>query len=179
MRGRSLGVVYRSTPERTPWTHRTNASARNRKPDSEVRKPSGALRCELRNQSDAGNLRFSCGWIGSSQASLRPQWQERQTSCNLTHYNMESGGFCCQVPPNPACRSLTRQDFKIGIPNRVTRPGQPEHSCRLQLWIGPITVEPCRAKARPLRPRRSCFAPVSGISNQRPAIRSTRTITSF
>src|SRR5215475_12932234 len=27
---------------------------------------------------------------------------------------------------------------------------------------GPITVEPCRAKARPLRPRRSYFAPVSG-----------------
>jgi hypothetical protein len=25
---------------------------------------------------------------------------------------LESGGFCCQVPPNPACRSLTRQGFK-------------------------------------------------------------------
>src|SRR5215468_11022942 len=25
--------------------------------------------------------------------------------------------------------------------------------------IGPITAEPCRAKARPLHPRRSCFAP--------------------
>src|SRR5215831_4056249 len=25
--------------------------------------------------------------------------------------------------------------------------------------FGPITAEPCRAKARPLRPRRSCFAP--------------------
>ena len=25
--------------------------------------------------------------------------------------------------------------------------------------LGPITVEPCRAKARPLRPRRSYFAP--------------------
>src|SRR5262245_41239407 len=24
---------------------------------------------------------------------------------------------------------------------------------------GPITAEPCRAKARPLHPRRSCFAP--------------------
>src|SRR6266480_2319449 len=32
--------------------------------------------------------------------------------------------------------------------------------------FGPITVEPCRAKARPLRPRRSYFAPVSGTSNQ-------------
>jgi len=27
-------------------------------------------------------------------------------------HNDESGGFCCQVPPNPACRSLTRQDFR-------------------------------------------------------------------
>jgi len=26
--------------------------------------------------------------------------------------------------------------------------------------IGPITAEPCRAKARPLRPRRSCFDPI-------------------
>jgi hypothetical protein len=85
---------------------------------------------------------------------------------------MEGGGFCCQVPPNPACRSLTRQDFKIGIPNCVTQPGQPEHSCRLQLWIGPITAEPCRAKVRPLRPRRSCFAPIAGISNQRSAIKN-------
>ena len=25
--------------------------------------------------------------------------------------------------------------------------------------FGPITAEPCRAKAQPLRPRRSCFAP--------------------
>src|SRR6516165_10639653 len=31
---------------------------------------------------------------------------------------------------------------------------------------GPITVEPCRANARPLRPRRSYFAPVPGISRQ-------------
>src|SRR5215470_15258205 len=27
---------------------------------------------------------------------------------------------------------------------------------------GPITAEPCRAKARPLRPRRSYFAPAAG-----------------
>ena len=52
------------------------------------------------------------------------------TDANMT---LESGGFCCQVPPNPACRSLTRQGFKIGIPNCVTQPGQPEHSCRWQL----------------------------------------------
>jgi hypothetical protein len=69
------------------------------------------------------------------------------------------GGFCCQVPPNPAGRSLTRQDFKCGLSNSVTLPGQPEQSCRLQLLHSPITAEPYRTKARPLRPRRSCFAP--------------------
>jgi len=49
----------------------------------------------------------------------------------------ESGGFCCQVPPNPACRSLSRQDFKYRYCKPLTRPALPEHSCRWQLWIGP------------------------------------------
>src|SRR6202162_6688257 len=41
----------------------------------------------------------------------------------------------------------------------LTRPEQPEHSCRLQLLHSPMTAEPYREKTRPLRPRRSCFAP--------------------
>src|ERR1700726_4158587 len=32
---------------------------------------------------------------------------------------------------------------------------------------GPITAEPCRAKARPLRPRRSCFAPAEAQRQMR------------
>jgi hypothetical protein len=40
---------------------------------------------------------------------------------------------------------------------------------------GPITVEPCRAKARPLRPRRSYFAPISGIGDQRSVVRTPLT----
>src|SRR4030088_1072548 len=71
----------------------------------------------------------------------------------------ESGGFCCQVPPNPAQRSLTHQDFRLGLSNCVTQPERPEHSCRLQLLHSPITAEPYREKTRPLRPRRSWFAP--------------------
>src|SRR5262245_47987044 len=31
--------------------------------------------------------------------------------------------------------------------------------------IGPITAEPCRAKAHPLRPRRSYFAPALGATS--------------
>ena len=63
------------------------------------------------------------------------------------------------MPPNPAWRSLTRQDFRLGFSNCVTQPEQPEHSCRLQLLHSPMTAEPYREKTRPLRPRRSCFAP--------------------
>ncbi len=51
----------------------------------------------------------------------------------------------------------------------LTRPEQPAHSCRLQLCIGPITAEPYRAKARPLRPRRSWFAPAEARNSCRVA----------
>ena len=33
--------------------------------------------------------------------------------------NNESGGFCCQVPPNPAWTLLRRQGFRLGYPNRL------------------------------------------------------------
>jgi hypothetical protein len=60
----------------------------------------------------------------------------------------------------PRLPLLRRQDFKSvfqtalrGLSNRsIVVVGNYE--------IGPITAEPCRAKARPLRPRRSCFAPM-------------------
>src|SRR6202163_2973441 len=48
----------------------------------------------------------------------------------------------------------------------LTRPEQPEHSCRLQLLHSPITAEPYREKTRPLRPRRSCFAPAEARSSR-------------
>ena len=59
----------------------------------------------------------------------------------------------------PRLPLLRRQDFKSvfqtalrGLSNRsIVVVGNYE--------IGPITAEPCRAKARPLRPRRSYFAP--------------------
>ena len=73
-----------------------------------------------------------------------------------------SGGFCCQVPPNPACRSLSRQGFKIGIPNRLRSLGNRSIVVVGNYEFGPITAEPCREKARPLRPRRSYFAPAEG-----------------
>src|SRR4030088_2407103 len=69
---------------------------------------------------------------------------------------------CPRTPPDAA----KTPGLQIGISNRITRLEQPEHSCRLQLWIGPITAVPCRAKARPLRPRRSYFAPAESQRGQ-------------
>src|SRR5271166_6087745 len=59
----------------------------------------------------------------------------------------------------PRLTELNPLGLKNGLSNCVTQPEQPEHSCRLQLLHSPITAEPYREKARPLRPRRSCFAP--------------------
>src|SRR3984893_14112999 len=58
---------------------------------------------------------------------------------------------CPRTPPDAA----KTPGLQIGISNRITQLEQPEHSCHLQLWIGPITAVTCRAKARTLRPRRS------------------------
>src|SRR5277367_6562935 len=59
----------------------------------------------------------------------------------------------------PRLTELNPSGLWIGLSNCVTQPVQPEHSCRLQLLHSPITAEPYREKTRPLRPRRSCFAP--------------------
>jgi hypothetical protein len=56
----------------------------------------------------------------------------------------------------------------FSVPAPLTRRQQPEHSCHWQLSIGPITAEPCRAKAHPLHPRRSYFAPAGDQPPMRP-----------
>src|ERR1051326_2266531 len=62
---------------------------------------------------------------------------------------------CPRTPPDAAKTSGLRSVFQTalrGLSNRsIVVVGN--YCC------GPITAEPCRAKARLLRPRRSCFAP--------------------
>src|ERR1700724_462712 len=82
-----------------------------------------------------------------------------ETELSKAQSNAEVGASVARCPRTPPDAAKT-PGLQIGISNRITQLEQPEHSCRLQLWIGPITAEPCRAKARPLRPRRSYFAPV-------------------
>src|SRR5215468_5429405 len=68
-------------------------------------------------------------------------------------------GLLLPGAPEPRLPLLRRQGFRSvfqtalrGLSNRsIVVVGNYES--------GPITAEPCRAKARPLRPRRSCFAP--------------------
>src|ERR1700694_681146 len=101
----------------------------------------------------------------------------RPESGIMLELGVEVGASVARCPRTPPDAAKT-PGLQIGISNRITRLEQPEHSCRLQLWIGPITAVPCRAKARPLRPRRSYFAPVSGgISSQAPSARTFRDLT--
>jgi len=76
-----------------------------------------------------------------------------------------SGGFCCQVPPNPACKC-----YPTGLePSTCTALRSDGH--RSIVVIGnykfdPITAVSCRAKEQPLHPRRSYFAPATARTHQ-------------
>ena len=69
-------------------------------------------------------------------------------------------GLLLPGAPEPRLTLLRRQDFKIGLSNRLRGLSNRSIVVVGNYCSGPITVEPYRAKARPLRPRRSCFAPV-------------------
>src|SRR5262245_16179128 len=72
-----------------------------------------------------------------------------------------SGGFCCQVPPNPACRSLTRHDCRSVCQTALRSLSHRTIAVVGNYENGPIRAEPCRAKARLLRPRGSYFGPAT------------------
>src|SRR5262245_51996486 len=65
---------------------------------------------------------------------------------------------CPRTPPDAAKTS----GLQIGLSNRLRGLSNRSIVVVGNYCIGPITAEPCRAKARPLRPRRSYFAPVIG-----------------
>ena len=93
--------------------------------------------------------RGASGLLGMRQ---RPQLDAKP------RLSQEVGASVARCPRTPPDAAKT-PGLQIGISSRITQLEQPEHSCRWQLWIGPVTAVPCRAKARPLRPRRSYFAP--------------------
>jgi len=60
----------------------------------------------------------------------------------------------------PRLTELTRQGFRSAFQAALRSQGNRSIVVVGNYEFGPITVEPCRAKARPLHPRRSYFAPV-------------------
>src|SRR5215831_4162018 len=70
----------------------------------------------------------------------------------------------------PRLKLLRPQDFSSVFQTALRGLGNRSIVVVGNYECGPITVEPCRAKARPLRPRRSYFAPVSRTNNQRSSI---------
>src|ERR1700730_271097 len=72
----------------------------------------------------------------------------------------------------PRLKLLRPQDFSSVFLAALRSKGNRSIVVVCNYEVGPITAEPCRAKARPLLPRRSYFAPISGISNQVSEIRS-------
>src|SRR5262252_4694640 len=75
-------------------------------------------------------------------------------------HRVKKWGLLLPGAPEPRLTLLRRQDFKIGLSNRLRGLSNRSIVVVGNYCSGPITVEPYRAKARPLRPRRSCFAPV-------------------
>src|SRR6516225_11950138 len=67
----------------------------------------------------------------------------------------------------PRLKLLRPQDFRSVFQTALRGLGNRSIVVVGNYEFGPITVEPCRAKARPLRPRRSYFAP-AGNSDQEP-----------
>src|ERR1700733_999547 len=70
---------------------------------------------------------------------------------------------CPRTPPDAA----KTPGLQIGLSNRLRGLSNRSIVVVCNYCSGPITAEPYRAKARPLRPRRSCFAPMEGIGGQR------------
>ena len=69
----------------------------------------------------------------------------------------ESGGFCCQAPPDPALR-CEPQGLWMRLHHRITRRGEPRHSCRWQLYVWPDNGG-YHAERKPI-----LYAPVDPVS---------------
>jgi hypothetical protein len=69
-------------------------------------------------------------------------------------------GLLLPGAPEPRLTLLRRQDFRSVFQTALRGLSNRSIVVVCNYEIGPITAEPCRAKARPLRPRRSYFAPV-------------------
>src|SRR5262245_48981661 len=95
-------------------------------------------------------------WTSHAAASLRQIWKWR---------------LLLPGASEPRLKLLRPQDFISVFQTALRGLGHRSIVVVGNYEFGPISVVPCRAKARPLRPRRSCFAPVSGFRNQVSGVR--------
>jgi hypothetical protein len=101
--------------------------------------------------------------MGNPDPRISPQLVgavQAQSAPNGIEGAKRSAGFCCQVPADPACYPAKSKGLVFEDSNRLR--GQSDLSIVVirNYKFSPITAVPCRAKTHPLRPRRSCFAPI-------------------
>src|SRR5258706_5864129 len=137
---------------------------RHRQPDSPVRPcyPGGAPR----------SVGVAAAGGNSSQGMARSIFARKCSQPMICAYSAKPAPTFAEYAPGklkwrlllpgdsePRLAELNPLGLQTWFFKPLTRPEQPEHSCRLQLLHSPITAEQYREKTRPLRPRRSCFAP--------------------
>jgi hypothetical protein len=71
----------------------------------------------------------------------------------------ESGGFCCQVPPDPALKCYL-QGLDFGTITALRGNSHRSIVVISNYKFGPMTAEPCRAKDHPLHSPSNLFRPL-------------------
>src|SRR5713226_5095766 len=121
-------------------------------------------------------------WASAFRKAV-PDARETQTSsmlarasvaapaCKVAKYQIWKWRLLLPGASEPRLRLLRPQGFNSVFQTALRGLGNRSIVVVGNYEVGPITAEPCRAKARPLRPRRSCFAPVGGGAGYRPRVR--------
>src|SRR5215469_14300582 len=95
-----------------------------------------------------------------TRSGRKARGKQRSDGFGLLENSDGKWGLLLPGAPEPRLTLLRRQDFRSVF--QAALRGQSNRSIVVvgNYGFGPITAEPCRAKARPLRPRRSYFDPV-------------------
>src|SRR5438874_4991985 len=85
---------------------------------------------------------------------------ERQPGDPGTHTNRRGKwGLLLPGAPGPRLNAAKTPGLQIGLSNRVTRPEQPEHSCRWQLLLWPDNGGTMPSESAPFTPSSILFRP--------------------
>src|ERR1700751_960775 len=88
-------------------------------------------------------------------------------ACKVTNYQIWKWALLLPGASDPRLRLLRPQVFNSVFQTALRGLGNRSIVVVGNYEIGPITAEPCRAKARPLRPRRSYFGPTEAHAHAR------------